>query len=486
MFAYLPVAYALGPIIVVFGALMLVPLCVAHLMADGAQRNYDEAAVLTLLVGAFLWAVSRPYRSMPLRRHHGFLLVSLVWTLLPALAALPLIFAIPGLSFTDAYFEAVSGLTTTGGTVLVGLDSLPASINLWRGLMQWIGGMGVVVLATAILPLLGVGGRQAFRAETPGPIKESQLTPRIADTAKGLWTVYAGMTLACLLAFWLGGMSWLDATIHAFATTSLGGFSSHDASFGYFDSPGLESVSVIFMLIAGINFSTHFVAFKRRSLAAYRRDSEMIAYLAVVLTSCVAVALYLWMAQTYPAFFTALRFATFNVVSMATTTGFVNTDYSLWPVFTSLWMLILSSFASCSGSTGGGMKMIRIQIMAIQTWRELVHILHPQAVAPVKIRGVRVDNNTVFAVLAFMLLFGITTAITTFLLTLSDMPFVTAASAAIACITNAGPGLGEVGPAGNFAGLTDFQTWVCTLAMLLGRLEIITLVVIFTPGFWRR
>jgi trk system potassium uptake protein TrkH len=368
----------------------------------------------------------------------------------------------------------------------VGLDQLPASINLWRGLLQWVGGMGVIVLAIAILPLLGIGGRQAFRAETPGPIKESKLTPRIADTAKGLWKVYCLITAACIVAYWVAGMSLLDAVIHGFTTMSLGGFSSHDASFGHFDSPALEAIAIVFMVIAGINFSTHFLAMSRRDWRAYRRDSEMAAFLAVLAASCVGIALFLFATGVYDSFWTALRFASFNVVSIATTTGFANTDYNVWPIFACLWMLLLCSFASCSGSTGGGMKMVRVQIMAIQSLRELGRLLHPRMVAPVKLRGVRVENTTVFGVLAFALVFGMTTVLATFLLTFSGLPFVTSFSAAVACITNTGPGLNEVGPATNYSGLSDFQTWVCTAAMLLGRLEIFTVLVVFTPGFWRQ
>ncbi|OGA30047.1 MAG: potassium transporter Trk [Betaproteobacteria bacterium RIFCSPLOWO2_02_FULL_65_24] len=485
MLSYLPVAHALSPIIVVFGALMLLPLAVAHGLADGVERQYDVSVLVTLLAGALLWIASRPYRG-ELQRQHGFLLVALAWTVLPAFATLPLLFALPQLSFTDAYFETVSAMTTTGATVLVGLDQLPASINLWRGLLQWVGGMGVVVLAVAILPLLGVGGRQLFLAETPGPIKEARLTPRIAETAKGLWKVYCIITVACILAYWLVGMTWLDAVVHAFTTLSLGGYSTHDASFGFFNSPAIEAVSIFFMLIAGVNFSTHFVAFSRHSLGAYRHDSEMVAFLVVLAASCLGIATYLWAAGTYPSFVTALRYAAFNVVSIATTTGYANTDYNVWPVFASLWMLALCSFASCSGSTGGGMKMIRVQLMAIQTWREMTRILHPSAVAPVKIRGHRVENTTVFAVLAFMLAFGLTTALATFLLTFSGLEFVTSFSAAVATITNTGPGLNEVGPAANYAALLPFQKWVLIAAMLLGRLEIFTLLVVFTPAFWRR
>jgi len=353
-------------------------------------------------------------------------------------------------------------------------------------MLQWLGGMGVVVLAVAILPLLGVGGRQMFRAETPGPMKEQKLTPRMAQTAKGLWTVYAVLTVLCLLAYRWGGMSWVDALIHAFTTMPLGGYSSHDASFAYFESPLIETIAVAFMLIAGINFSTHFLAFRARSLAPYRRDPEVLAFFLLMLVSCWGVAAYLRLAGTYGDLAGAARFATFNVVSIATTTGYASTDYNQWPLFAPLWMLALCVFASCSGSTGGGIKMIRAQLLWLNTGRLLKNLVHPRAHLAVKLRHVTVENHVIFGMAAFMLMFGVTTTVTVLLLAATGLDFTSAATAAIACITNTGPGLGIVGPAGNYASLTVLQKWVCTAAMLLGRLELFTLLVVFTPAFWRR
>jgi trk system potassium uptake protein TrkH len=346
--------------------------------------------------------------------------------------------------------------------------------------------MGIIVLVVAVLPLLRVGGRQMFKAETPGPMKDNKLTPRITETAKGLWLVYGVVTAACVIAFWLGGMTLLDAFIHAFTTVSLGGFSSHDASFGYFNSPVLEAVTVVFMLIAGINFGTHFLAWRQRALTPYRFDPEARAFVAVVLGSCFMLALFLWAHDEYPDFAASLRYATFNTVSVATTTGFANVDFNLWPAFAPLWMLLLCSFATCSGSTGGGIKMVRAQLLCLQGLREMVKLIHPNAQVPVKLAGQVVPNQIVFAVLAFMSLYGASILLMTFILLASGLDLVTALSAVIACINNAGPGLNKVGPASTYEFLTDFQIWVLSAAMLVGRLELFTVFVIFTPAFWRK
>jgi len=325
-----------------------------------------------------------------------------------------------------------------------------------------------------------------FRAETPGPMKDQALTPRIAQTAKGLWAVYAALTALCGLAYWAAGMTPVDALIHAFTTMPLGGFSSHDASFGYFDSPALETVSVLFMLIAGVNFGTHFLAARGRSFAPYRNDPEVLAFFLVMLASCWGVAAYLRITGAYPDLATAARFATFNVVSMATTTGYANADFNRWPLFAPLWMLLLCMFASCSGSTGGGIKMIRAQLLWLHAGRTLRMLLHPRAHIVVKLRHLRIENNAINGMLAFFAVFAGTTFAATLLLTATGMDFVSASSAAIACISNTGPGLGVVGPSGTYAPLLPFQKWVCTAAMLLGRLELFTLLVVFTPAFWRR
>jgi len=482
---YAPLAETLGLILMLFGASVLFPLAISHLLGDGAQVAYDEALVLTFGCGAGLWVITRGHEG-ELEIRDGFLLVALTWTLLPAFATLPLMIYLPELSFTDAYFETVSGLTTTGATVLDGLDKLPPSINVWRSQLVWMGGLGVVVLAVAILPLLGVGGAQLFRAETPGPMKDTKLTPRITETAKGLYGVYVAISIACILALKLAGMTWLDAMIHGFSTMGLGGFSSHDASFGFWDSPAIEAVTVVFMLIASLNFATHFLVWRNRALAPYRRDPEAGMVMLAMLGSVALIAIYLWQVGVYPGFWTSLRFAAFNVVSIASTTGFANTDFSLWPIFAPMWMLYLSSFATSSGSTGGGIKMIRALVLLKQSTREFTRILHPRAEVPLKLAGEPVASNVIFAVLAFMLVYGGTIVALTLVLLATELDFVTAFSAVVACINNMGPGLNKVGPATTYAVLSDFQTWVCTAAMLLGRLELFTLIVIFTPAFWRK
>ena len=482
----LTVIHALGLMLVVFSTAYIMPVVTALIYADYTMLlDFLLAMVWTFSIGFLMWLLTRRYKG-ELSIRHGYLLVVSMWTAMPMFATIPLLMTIPGLSFTDAYFETMSGMTTTGATVLTGLDNLPPAINLWRHELNWVGGMGIIVLAVAILPLLGVGGRQLFKAETPGPMKDSALTPRITETARNLWLVYLGITLACIASLKLAGMNWLDAVCHAFAAMGLGGFSTHDASVGYFDSPLIEFVLIVFMLLAAMNFATHFLAWRDKSLKAYLHDVEAIAMLSVVLGSCIGIALFLWWQGTYASFWTALRHASFNLVSIATDCGFASVDYAQWPIFAPLWMLFLSCIVASSGSTGGGIKMMRTLILFKQAGREFLLLLHPAAINPMKVGGMVVPNNVVFAVLGFVFLYFMSIVSYTFLLLISGLDFISAFTAVIACINNAGPGLGVVGPATNYGALTDFQTWVCTLAMLTGRLEVFTLLILFTPHFWRR
>ena len=481
---FAPVFRALGMIVLLFSMTMLVPLVYSYVADDGAQSAYDEAVGLTFLSGLWLWyRYHNEKRELQVR--DGFLMVVLVWTVLPAFATLPLMLQL-GLSFTDAYFECMSGLTTTGSTVISGLDMLPESINLWRHQLVWVGGMGLIVLAVAILPLLGIGGRAMFKAETPGPMKDAKMTPRIAQTAKGLWAVYLGVTVACVVSYHLAGMSWFDAVCHAFSTMGLGGFSTHDASFGHFNSPALELVSVVFMLIAGMNFATLYLAVASRSVVPYTRDPEAPWFLVVTLGSSVVLGFYLWGSGVYPTELEALRHALFNTVSIATTTGYASVDYALWPMFAPLWMLFLSSFATSAGSTGGGIKMIRALLLYKQLYRELIRAMHPAAVYNVRIRGEVMPQNVLFAALSFGFVYMVSIVSLTLILSFSGLDVISAFTAVVASINNTGPGLGVVGPSTTYEVLTDFQTWVCTFAMLLGRLELFTLLVVLTPAFWRK
>ena len=481
----LPVIHVLGSMLMMFSVTYSLPIATALVYADGHFVDFIVAATACFAAGALLWAATRR-RKRELRSRDGFVLVTLGWILMSAIATVPLLIAIPGLTFTDAFFETMSGLSTTGATVLVGLDHLPASINLWRHALNWYGGMGIIVLVVAILPLLGVGGMQVYKAETPGPIKDEKLTPRITQTARALWFIYFMITAACIVSLKLTGMNWFDAICHAFAALSLGGFSTYDASVGHFDSPAIEAVLIVFMLIAAMNFSRHFIAWQQKSLRTYLGDVEARAMLLIIGLSTAGLALLIWFDGVYPSLWTALRHVAFNLVSIATDCGFVSQDYGAWPMFAPMWILMLSCYCANTGSTGGGIKMFRTLVLFQQAGRELQLLVHPQQVAPVRVGGQVVQNRIVFAVLAFVVLYFGTVVVLTFALLLSGLDFVTAFSAIIACFNNAGPGLGQVGPAGNFQGLTDFQTWICSLAMLLGRLEIFSVLVLFTPTLWRK
>lgn len=481
----LAVIALIGRMLMLFALLMGVPLAFALSQHDPAEGAFLAASGITLGCGAVMSLATRRFRR-ELQPRDGFLLVSLTWLILPAFGALPLMLHLPGLSFTDAYFEAMSGLTTTGATVLTGLDALPTSINVWRCFMVLIGGMGIIVLVVAILPLLGVGGAQLFKSETAGPMKDQRLTPRIAQTARGLWSVYFAISALCMLAYRWAGMSWSDAFMHMCATMGLGGFAAYDASFAAFGSARVEAVAVVFMLIAGLNFALYFVAWRKRSLQPLWKDVEARAFVFFMLTSVLGISLVLATQQVYPSFEESFRHALFNVVSVATTTGFATVDYAQWPVFAPVLMLFLCSFATCAGSTGGGIKLIRSLLLIKQARRELTRIVHPRAVVPVTIGGQIVPPQVMTSVVAFMLVYGAVMVTATLLLLASGLDLVTASTAVIACINNTGPGLGQVGPSGNYQGLTDFQTWVCTLSMLLGRLELMSVLVLFTPEFWQR
>ncbi|QSA98599.1 TrkH family potassium uptake protein [Methylococcus sp. EFPC2] len=481
----LSLAHVFGLMLMVYSAADLLPLVAALVYGDGTAMLFVHDFALSFCSGGVFWIFSKGYQR-ELKAKDGFLVVVMAWLGMAAFSTYPLMASIPGLSFTDAYFEAMSGLSTTGATILSGLDNLPPAINLWRHELNWLGGMGIIVLVVAILPVLGVGGRQMFMAETPGPIKDSKLTPRITETAKNLWMVYAGITVACILSLKLAGMNWLDAICHAFATMGLGGFSTHDASVGYFDSPAIEAILIVFMLLAGMNFATHFLALRGHSLKPYRHDIEAIPYLWLVGLSCLGIGAYLWSQGTYESFWVALRHASFNLVSIATDCGFASVDFNQWPIFAPLWMLFLSCVTACTGSTGGGIKMMRSMVLVKQSQMQMFLLTHPTAVNPLKIGKMVIPSAIVFSVLGFIFVYFMSVVILTLTLVISGLDFISSFTAIIACINNAGPGLNQVGPATNYASLNDFQTWICALAMFIGRIEIFTFLIILTPAFWRK
>ncbi len=469
-----------------FSFAFLVPMGWDWFWEDG--RNWKVWAwcfLFTLATGAWLWERSRASHA-ELTIRDGFLLVTLVWVVLPAYAALPLVFVVDNITWTDAYFEAMSGLTATGATTLAGVDLLATSVNIWRCFLQLVGGLGIMLLAVAILPFLGLGGMQLYKAEMPGPMKEQRLTPRQAETARGLWGVYFVLSGACMLAYRAGGMSWPDAFMHMCTTVGLGGLSSHDQSFGFWNSAQLEWIAVLFMALSGISFTRYFLLWQQRSLAPVSRDTEVRAYFSVMLLATIVVTLMLVAESVYPEAGTAVRQAAFQVVSVSTTTGYATTDYLLWPTFVPVLLLFLGCFVSCAGSTGGGIKMVRMLVLVGVAQRELRRIIHPRVVHPVALGRVAVPQDVISAVMAFMLIYGGVMVGLTMVMLASGLDVVTAFTAIIGCLNNIGPGMGKVGPSGNFGALSEFQIWVCSLAMLLGRLELLSVLVLFTPQFWRR
>jgi trk system potassium uptake protein TrkH len=480
----LPVLYVLGGMLMFFSLVYLMPIAAAFIYADGTLMEFALAMLMAWAIGALLFLAGWRKRR-ELKPRDGFLLVTLAWMLMAGIATVPLMLSVEGLSFTDAYFETMSGLTTTGATVLTGLDKLPPAVNLWRHELNWLGGMGIIVLAVAILPLLGVGGMQLYKAEATGVDKESKLTARIADTAKALWLVYVALTLACIAALKLAGLNWLDAICHAFAALSLGGFSTYDDSVAHFDSPLVEIILIVFMVVAAMNFASHFLAWRQRSLRVYLRDAEAKSIVALLGSSTLVCTIYLFVRGVYPDFLTSLRHVAFNLVSIATDCGFASQDYDRWPIFVPLWMLFLSCVTASAGSTGGGIKMIRTLILAKQGMIELKRLVHPRIVAPLRVGETTVPQSIAAAVLGLIFLYILAVGELTFFLIASGLDFTSSITAVVACINNAGPGLNVVGPAQNYQALTDFQVWVCTAAMLIGRLEVMTVFVLFTPAFWR-
>ena len=481
----LAVAALVGRMVLLFALLLLVPLAFAVVQHDNAERAFITATVVTAACGVLLSLLTRRFRR-ELQPRDGFLLVGMTWAVLPLFGALPLWLALPGLSVTDAYFEATSAFTATGATVLSGLDGLPLSVNVWRCFMMWVGGLGIIVLAVAILPLLGVGGSQLFKTEVTGPMKDQKLTPRIADTARVIWGAYLLISVACFLAYRAAGMGWADAFMHMSSTVSLGGFSSYDASLGHFDSPLIEAVAIVFMLLSGVPLLLYFVIWRSRSVAVLWRNLEVRSFYLVLAASTLLITVYLAANEAFASPWQALRHAAFHVVSIATTTGYSSYDYAQWPLFAPLLMILLGCFATCAGSTGGGIKMVRLLLMLKQARRELVRIVHPSVVNPVVLGGQAVSDRVMQSVIAYMMVYGGSLVVLTMVLLFSGLDVVTAFTAVVACINNIGPGLGDVGPSLNYSGLTGFQTWVCTFAMLLGRLELLSVVVLFTPAFWRR
>jgi trk system potassium uptake protein TrkH len=471
-----------GIFLLLFSLTLLPPLAVALYTGDGEALHFVESSLLLAVPGFLLWYPTRRHKD-ELHNREAFLVVALFWILLGMLGSLPLLLG-AHLSVTDAVFEAVSGFTTTGATVIIGIDDLPPSILIYRQQLCWLGGIGVVVLAVAILPILGVGGMQLYRLETAGPMKEEKLTPRIAQTARAVWVIYLTLTVVCAVAYWLAGMSAFDAIGHSFSTQATAGFSTHDASFGFFNNPAVESVAIVFMLLGGISFNVHFLFFHGRGIASYWRDPQVRMFLIIVAVLIATAALLLYLGGIYGSLLEALRYGAFHVVSVITTTGYTTTDFTLWPLALPLLLMFAAHIGGCAGSTSGGIKVIRIMVLGRVGLREMRRLIHPSMVRPVKISGRALPKPVLDAVWSFFSVYVAIFIGLVILVMATGVDQVTAFGAVTATLTNTGPGLGGV--AVTFHDVNPVAKWLCTLAMLLGRLEIFTLLVLFAPVYWRK
>lgn len=480
---YAVIARILGILLMLFSITHLPPLLIDLHFGDETWRSFIWAFVITLCTGAVIWFPVREARG-ELRVRDGYLITALFWTVLGFFSAIPfLVSDKPAMSATDALFEAFSGLSTTGATVLTGLDDLPHSILYYRQQLQWLGGMGIVVLAVAVMPMLGIGGMQLYRAEMPGPLKENKLSARIADTAKTLWLIYCGLTVLCALAYWIAGMSLFDAVGHSFATIAIGGFSTHDASIAYFDSALIEAICIFFMVASGMNFALHFLALRSRSLKAYLRDPECLTYLKLLASVFAITTLILLVYSHHEHPLDSVRYAAFQVVSVFTTTGFAVDDFSLWPSFLPFLLLYTAFIGACAGSTGGGMKVMRTMLVVRQGQREIQRLLHPNGVFGVKMGRRKVPDRVVESVWGFCAMYMVTFFGLMLLLLGTGLDPITAFSSLASCMNNLGPALGDA--TAHYANLPDSAKGLLSVAMILGRLEVFSLVVLLSPSFWR-
>jgi trk system potassium uptake protein TrkH len=468
----------------VFSIFMLPPAGVAAYYNDGQTANFLSSGGILFVIGGLIYLPLKDYR-VTLRLRDGFLVVALFWVALGLAGAAPLLSAgVLEMSLVDAVFESVAGLTTTGATVLINLDYLPRSILYYRQQLQWLGGMGIIVLAVAVLPMLGVGGMQLYKAETPGPAKDTRIAPRISQTANRLWMIYFAFTVVCALAYWAAGMELFDAIGHSFSTVAIGGFSTHDASMGYYSSHTIHLIAVLFMFLSGANFALHFFAWQRKTLKHYLLDPEFRAYLVFqIVLILITVVVLLW-GKEYDNLADTLVHGLFQAVSISTTTGFTTTEYVHWPNGLPVLLLLSSFVGGCAGSTGGGMKVVRWLLIYKQGVREIFRLVHPSAEIPVKLGQKAVPVRIIDAVWGFFSVYVVLFAIMMLFLMATGLNQVTAFAAISATLNNLGPGLGDV--AANFRGVNDAAKWVGIFSMLLGRLEIFTLLVLFTPTFWRR
>jgi len=476
------IQHFIGLLLIVYSFTLLVPIGVALSYQDQEFFVFFMVFFLIFLTGLICWFPVRQV-DKALKLRHGFIVIAIFWILLSLVSALPFLFT-PHLDLAQSVFEAISGFTTTGATVITDLEHLPASILYYRQQLQWLGGLGIIVMAVAILPMLGIGGMQLYRAETPGPMHDDKLTPRLQQTAKYILFVYIILTLVCTLAFWLAGMTLFDAIAHSFSTLSTGGFSTHDASLAYFNSSLIDNIAIIFMILGSLNFSLHFVVWRKLAFQRYWRDIQVKVFIFIILASTMLTVAVLLVEHIYTDFWTALRYASFQIVSIISTTGFLTADFSSWPSFLPFLILGTGFIGGCVGSTAGGFRVIRIILLYKQAIRGILRIIHPHAYIALKIGKQRIEEDVSQTVLEFSILYGFSYLLLSFLMMATQVDALTAFSATAACLNMVGPGLGEV--AVTYASMSDSSLWVLSFTMLLGRLEIFTLIVLLTPAFWKR
>lgn len=483
----LAVSRILGLLLIAFSLTLIPPLLIAIILKDGAFQALLTAFLTMFGMGAFFWLLGQKARR-ELQLHDGFIITAVFWTVLGIVGAFPFLFLPPetlDLSWAESVFESVSGFTTTGATVITGLDSLPPSILYYRQQLQWLGGLGIIVLAVAVLPMLGIGGMQLYRAETPGPMRDEKLTPRLTHTAKALLYIYSSLTVACALAYWAAGMSLFDAICHSYTTVATGGFSTHDESLGYYQNPTIEVIAIFFMIMGSLNFTVHFAVWRKKKLSLYWEDIQGKAFFLIVLGLIIISMIVLLQHGVYQDFWTALRYASFQVVSIISSTGYLTDDFASWPLFLPVLILGSGFIGGCVGSTTGGIRVIRLILLYKQAMREIMRLIHPNAIIAVKIGRKKVSDSVAQAVWGFVFLYMSSFVFLSLLLMMTgESDIVTAFAGVAATLNMTGPALGKV--AVNFQEINEAGLWILSFAMLLGRLEVFTLLVLLTPAFWRR
>ena len=469
-----------GIMLLLFSVTLVIPLITSFIYSDGNHYTFIYSFLIILGLGSILYLPNISAKN-DIKIKEGFLIVVLFWVILSIASSIPFMLDTQlSLSFTDALFESVSGWTTTGATIINDLDILSPSILIYRQELQWLGGMGIVILALAILPMLGVGGMQLYKAESTGPIKDNKISPRIAETAKSLWSIYLGLTVSCALLYYVAGMNLFDSIAHSFSTIAIGGFSTHNLSIGYYNNSMIEIICVFFMLISAINFVLHYMALSSKSLLCYLKDSEFVTYALIILSLLLVFILYVSFSANVNIPFLDIIFQT---ISFITTSGFTTTQYGDWPDFIIIALILASFIGACAGSTGGGLKVVRVLLLFKLLKKELLKILHPTAEIPIRINRSPINDDLAGTLYNFFLFYVISYLLLSLLVLLSGHDIATSFSTVASCINNLGPALGEA--VNDYSNLNLFSKYILTFAMILGRLEIFTLLIVMTPYFWK-